>query len=78
MATSIFIIHIFGDFWSPVIIGRLADWGFQAERPGIGLQNAMLILPAAGSLSVLFWGWLMLRQCRADDRKPRSARASFS
>ena len=27
MATSIFVIHLLGDFWSPVIVGRLADGG---------------------------------------------------
>ena len=64
MATSIFVIHLFGDFWSPVIVGNLADWGYRAETPGTGLQNAMLILPAVFSLSILAWGWLALRQRR--------------
>jgi MFS family permease len=62
MATSIFVIHLLGDFWSPVIVGRLADWGYRADDPGTGLQNAMLILPAVFSLSILSWGWLALRQ----------------
>jgi MFS family permease len=62
MAASIFVIHLFGDFWSPVIVGNLADWGYRADSPGAGLQNAMLILPAVFSLSILSWGWLALRQ----------------
>jgi MFS family permease len=64
MATSIFVIHLLGDFWSPVIVGRLADWGHRAGDPGAGLQNAMLILPAVFSLSYLSWGWLALTQRR--------------
>jgi hypothetical protein len=64
MATSIFVIHLLGDFWSPVIVGRLADWGYRTDDPGAGLQNAMLILPAVFSLSYLSWGWLALRQRR--------------
>ena len=64
MATSIFVIHLFGDFWSPVIVGNLADWGYRADNPGVGLQNALLILPAVFSLSVLSWGWLAFRQRR--------------
>ncbi len=62
MAASIFVIHLFGDFWSPVLVGRLADWGHQADKPGAGLQHAMLVLPAVMSLAVLFWGWLAWRQ----------------
>ena len=64
MAVSIFVIHLFGDFWSPVIVGNLADWGYRADNPGAGLQNALLILPAVFSLSILSWGWLALRQRR--------------
>lgn len=62
MAASIFVIHLFGDFWSPVLVGRLADWGYRPDKPGIGLQHAMLILPAVLSFAVLFWGWLAWRQ----------------
>ncbi len=64
MAASIFVIHLFGDFWSPVIVGHLADWGYRADNPGSSLQNAMLILPAVFSLSILSWGWLAFRQRR--------------
>ena len=62
MAASIFVIHLFGDFLSPALVGHLADWGHDPERPGAGLQHAMFILPAAMSLAVLFWGWLAWRQ----------------
>ncbi len=64
MAASIFVIHLFGDFWSPIFVGHLADWGYRADSPGSGLQNALLILPAVFSLSILAWGWLALRQRR--------------
>lgn len=62
MAASIFVIHLFGDFWSPAIVGLFADRGYEADHPGASLQNAMLILPAVFSLSILSWGWLALRQ----------------
>ncbi len=62
MAASIFAIHLFGDFWSPAFVGFVADIAYRPEQPGAGLQQAMLILPAVFSLSVLFWGWLALRQ----------------
>jgi len=62
MAASVFVIHLFGDFWSPVLVGRLADWGHEPERPGAGLQHAMLVLPAVMGFAVLFWGWLAWRQ----------------
>jgi len=40
MALSIFMIHLFGDMWSPQIVGKLADhWQ--------NLQSALLILPPA-------------------------------
>ncbi len=61
MALSIFAIHLFGDFWSPVLVGHLADAGGQPGSPA-GLQHAMLILPAAMGLAVFFWGWLAWRQ----------------
>ncbi|MGO8779720.1 MAG: spinster family MFS transporter [Rhodomicrobium sp.] len=62
MAASIFVIHLFGDFWSPVLVGRLADWGYEPGKPGAGLQHAMLVLPAVMAFAVLFWGWLAWRQ----------------
>lgn len=51
MALSIFMIHLFGDFWSPEIIGHLSD------RFG-DLQKAVLILPVM--LLVASGLWLAL------------------
>jgi MFS transporter, Spinster family, sphingosine-1-phosphate transporter len=62
IAASIFVIHLFGDFWSPVLVGRLADWGYRADMPGAGLQHAMAVMPAAFGIAALFWGWLAWRQ----------------
>lgn len=62
VAASIFIIHLFGDFWSPVLVGGLADWGYRPDRPGLGLRHAMWVLPAVFSFAVLFWGMLAFRQ----------------
>ncbi len=62
MAVSLFVIHLFGDFWSPVLVGRLADWGYEPGRPGIGLQHAMLVLPAVMGFAVVSWGLLAWRQ----------------
>lgn len=78
MAVSIFVIHLFGDFWSPVLIGQLADWGYEPGRPGAGLQHAMLVLPAMMCFSVVFWAWLAWRQARragGSDFPPRGQRA---
>jgi MFS transporter, Spinster family, sphingosine-1-phosphate transporter len=52
MAVSIFTIHLFGDMWSPEIVGRLAD------SYGGDLQRAILILP--GALIVAGGLWLIL------------------
>ncbi len=61
MALSIFLIHLFGDLWSPEAVGRLADhWG--------SLQKAVLILPAALLVCAALWLVLALsmqRQGRA-------------
>ena len=53
MAASIFAIHMFGDLWSPKLVGRLADqWG--------DLRRAVLwMLPAALVVSAIFWCWLV-------------------
>ncbi|HKX63173.1 MAG TPA: MFS transporter [Verrucomicrobiae bacterium] len=54
MAVSIFAIHLFGDIWSPKIVGRLSDhWG--------SLQTAVLILPGALAAAAVFWFALILR-----------------
>lgn len=48
MAMSIFMIHLFGDMWSPEIVGRLADaWS--------SLSQAVLILPAVLLLCSALW-----------------------
>lgn len=54
MAGSIFAIHMFGDLWSPRIVGHLSDkWG--------DLQRATVtVLPAAIVVSAVFWCWLVL------------------
>jgi MFS family permease len=50
MALSIFMIHLFGDMWSPPLVGVLSDH--------IGMRSAVLILPAA--LVVCAGLWLVL------------------
>jgi hypothetical protein len=62
MAAAIFVIHPFGDFWSPALVGLLAGCGYDPANPGGGLQRAMLVLPAVMCLAVFFWGWLAWRQ----------------
>jgi MFS transporter, Spinster family, sphingosine-1-phosphate transporter len=47
MALSIFAIHVFGDLWSPPLVGLLAD-----HMP---IQIAMLTLPVAIALSAWLW-----------------------
>jgi predicted MFS family arabinose efflux permease len=48
MALSIFMIHLFGDMWSPEIVGRLADaWG--------NLRKGVLLLPCVLFIGGLFW-----------------------
>lgn len=49
MAVSIFMIHLFGDMWSPEIVGRIAD-GLNGN-----LQRAVMILPGVLLLAGLFW-----------------------
>jgi MFS family permease len=55
MAVSIFTIHLFGDMWSPEIVGRLAD-AFSGN-----LQKAVLILPAALLVAAALWLALALK-----------------
>jgi len=52
MALSIFSIHIFGDLWSPPLVGLLADH--------IPIQLAMMTLPLA--IAVSAWSWWPRRQ----------------
>ena len=69
MAASIFAIHLFGDFWSPIIVGQLSVWWQQPTLPAAGLQHAVLTLPAVLALAALFWGVLARRKAR----EPRGA-----
>ena len=64
MALSIFVIHLFGDLWSPLIVGKLSDAWAVPGHPEAGLQQAVLILPAVLIVAAVFWGWLAWRQAR--------------
>ena len=69
MAISIFVIHLFGDFGSPPVIGKLADWLSQPQVPAAGLQHAVLVLPGVLAVGAFFWGWLAKRKAH----EPRNA-----
>lgn len=58
MAISIFTIHLFGDMWSPEIVGRLAD------SFGGNLQKAVLILPMALIVASALWLGLAVKNRR--------------
>lgn len=47
MALSIFSIHVFGDLWSPPLVGLLADH--------LPIQLAMMTLPVAIAVSAWIW-----------------------
>jgi MFS transporter, Spinster family, sphingosine-1-phosphate transporter len=47
MALSIFSIHVFGDLWSPPIVGVLADH--------LPIEMAMMTLPVAIAVSAFLW-----------------------
>jgi MFS transporter, Spinster family, sphingosine-1-phosphate transporter len=56
MAVSIFTIHLFGDLWSPSIVGKIAD--------ARSLTAGVLILPIALAVAAVLWlllGWRMRR-----------------
>ncbi len=58
MAASIFAIHLFGDLWSPWIVGAVSDRMHS-------LQQAMLwTLPGAVVVCAFFWTWLAIRARR--------------
>jgi hypothetical protein len=62
MAMSIFVIHLFGDMWSPTIVGSLSDtWG---------LARALLLLPVALLVGSGLWLWLAARTLRASPSAP--------
>jgi MFS family permease len=56
MAASIFAIHLFGDLWSPKLVGWLST------RLGDLREAILLTLPAAIVLCAIFWGWLAVAQ----------------
>jgi hypothetical protein len=60
MAVSIFMIHLFGDMWSPKIVGRAAD--------ASSLGEAVTILPVALIVAAALWltlAWRMGRKRRS-------------
>ena len=67
MALSIFMIHLFGDMWSPEIVGRLAD------SFGGNLQRAVLILPFALLVAGAFWLALAFKTKRGPVDNPAPA-----
>lgn len=54
MAGSIFIIHLFGDLWSPALVGFLSD--------RLGLREGLLFLPAVLLIAGGLWLFLAKRQ----------------
>lgn len=56
MALSIFMIHLFGDMWSPEAVGRVADH--------LDLRRAVMILPLALVVGGGLWLVLALRTSR--------------
>ena len=56
MAGSIFIIHLFGDLWSPAIVGKMSDL--------FGLQKGVMVLPLTLLIAAGLWLWLAKRQGR--------------
>ena len=56
MAASIFAIHLFGDLWSPMLVGWLST------RLGDLREAILLTLPAAIVLCAVFWTWLAAAQ----------------
>jgi MFS transporter, Spinster family, sphingosine-1-phosphate transporter len=66
MAMSIFMIHLFGDFWSPEIVGHLSDL--------LGsLQKAVLVLPVVLFVGGALWLGLGFKTLR-DHRMGPAAR----
>lgn len=53
MAASIFMIHMFGDLWSPQIVGKVSD------RLGDLRLAALWVLPVALIFSAGFWAWYL-------------------
>jgi MFS family permease len=59
MAASIFMIHLFGDMWSPEIVGHLSDqWS--------DIRKAVMILPGALVVCAVLWLVLARKLARED------------
>ncbi len=58
MAASIFSIHLFGDLWSPKIVGIISD------RCGSLQTAALWTLPGALVVCTFFWCWLVFHQTK--------------
>ena len=85
MALSIFVIHLFGDMWSPELVGHLSDVlrdQFTTAQSGVlasellndqakayGLRHAVLMLPVALVVAALLWLVLAARM-RKQPNKP--------
>jgi predicted MFS family arabinose efflux permease len=70
MALSIFMIHAFGDIWSPEIVGRLSDhWG--------SLRKATMILPGALLVGAGLWLALAL-QLRSRRGNPPTVKSTLA
>jgi MFS family permease len=52
MALCTFMIHLFGDWTSPALVGQVADWTG-------GLRDGVLILPAMLLVGAVLWGTLI-------------------
>jgi hypothetical protein len=66
VAAQIFMIHMFGDMWSPKIVGWLSD------RWDGNLQRAVLVtLPVGLVVSAFFWCWLLRETKRAVSAPPK-------
>ena len=71
MASSIFMIHLFGDLWSSQIMGALSDhWQ--------SLQRAGLILPGALLVGAALWLALAVKTLRAMPRRVACAQAKVT
>lgn len=53
MALTVFIIHLFGDFYSPTIVGQVSDF-FQND-----LQKGVLVLPGMLLIGTVLWSVLI-------------------
>src|SRR5262249_7015757 len=72
MAFSIFMIHLFGDMWSPEIVGRLADaWNHE-------LRKAVWVLPAVLWVAAAFWLLLAFKTANSSRRIPEPVKLPVS